>query len=795
MATRRPIRTRNFQRNKMRALRNIAWICLLLVACCAIAAPKKAKKMAKPKPIGDKPDIARFEPRGVQRGAETRVMLVGTNFLDLTDVKTSNSNLVAELDGESDESPTEAWINVKLAANPRRGGYDVSVVNAKGESAKVKLYVDDIPQAQESKTAKALALPVAFWGALNPMGDLDDVQFEARSGQSLVLDLAAKSIGSKADVTITVFDPQGNLVQANSGFDGPDPLIAFTAKKSGRYKVQIKDTTAAGSLDHFYRLSIGELPVVAGIYPLSASVNNERDIQLIGYNLHDAKVRMNPAKTGETDVPIDMEKFRPRKNFKVLVTDGPELVEIEPNDTAAQATRVPVPGAVCGRIWSGNGSDVDFYRFQGRAGESLMLETDAARRGSPVDTKIEVLYGDGKLIERAQLQAVRNSSITFKDIDSKSPDIRVENWQEMELNELLYMNGEVCKIFRMPEGPDSGFQLYRNGGNRRNYFDTSAASHALDESCYIVESHAPGEKLVANGLPIFPLYYANDDDGERELGVDSRLQFIAPADGEYLVRVTDTRGYSGERFVYRLTIRESHPDFKVTLKEATPTISPGSGQEFSLSVDRIDGFDGDIVVDFNNVPIGFKVSSPITIQAGHLEAKGTINAASGAKEATADSIAKLTVTATAKIAGKKVEKTVNSFQSIKLGEKPKLIVAAEPYSESNTNFTSRTIGDPPLEISIAPGQIIPAWLKVQRNGYDDVITFTAENLPHGVIIDNIGLNGVLIPAKETHRQIFLKAAKWVPETDRLFHVQAKQSGNPTSLPVMLHVRRAQLASH
>ena len=73
-------------------------------------------------------------------------------------------------------------------------------------------------------------------------------------------------------------------------------------------------------------------------------------------------------------------------------------------------------------------------------------------------------------MERAQLQAVRDSAITFKDIDSRSPDIRVENWQEMELNQYLYMVGEVCKIFRMPEGPDSGFQLYKNNGLRRNYF-------------------------------------------------------------------------------------------------------------------------------------------------------------------------------------------------------------------------------------------------------------------------------------------------------------------------------------
>ena len=139
-------------------------------------------------------------------------------------------------------------------------------------------------------------------------------------------------------------------------------------------------------------------------------------------------------------------------------------------------------------------------------------------------------------------------------------------------------------------------------------------------------------------------------------------------------------------------------------------------------------------------------------------------------------------------------KDVNSFQKIKLGEKPKMIVALPNLTpKAPPTSHGRTIVDKPLEITIAPGQIIPTWLKVQRNGYDDVITFTPENLPHGVIVDNIGLNGVLIPAKETHRKIFLKAAKWVPDTDRFFHIQAKQAGNPTSFPVLLHVRRSDVA--
>src|SRR5260370_39676162 len=146
----------------------------------------------------------------------------------------------------------------------------------------------------------------------------------------------------------------------------------------------------------------------------------------------------------------------------------------------------------------------------------------------------------------------------------------------------------------MPQGPDSGFQFYDFQGKRRDYFDTSPVAHALDEPAYIVEPHPPGTKLVPTGLPVFTLYYANDDDGERKLGSDSRLLFTAPADGSYLVRVTDAifhlpspishpppshsslshpmgegrgegqregEGRGEGRFAYRLTVRKAKPDF------------------------------------------------------------------------------------------------------------------------------------------------------------------------------------------------------------------------------------------
>ena len=779
-------------------MRLITILLTLILATPLIAAPKKPKKkMEAPKPpVGEKPDVTRLEPRGLQTGTETEIKLIGTNFIGMTAIKFSNPKLTATIDSSKEEKNTEAWIKVKAARDLPRGTYDLTLVNPKGTSAAAKIYADELPQVQEMKRGptnalQSVSLPVSFWGTINPMGDVDEIEFHAKIGQTLVFDLTAKSIGSKLEAALSLLDAKGLELAGDRKFDGGDSFIAYTVKETGVYRARITDADANGSLGHFYRLSMGELPTVVGIYPLAVAAGTEQEINLIGYNLGDkTKVKIKAGKSGEMDMPIN-EKLRPRRAFKLMVTDTRELVETEPNDTPGQATPIIVPGAVNGRIWpTGKAEDdVDLYRFEAQAGKPLMIETDAARRGSPADTKVEVLWPDGKPVAHLQLQAVRNSSITFKDIDSADVNARVENWQEMELDQYLFMEGEVCRIFRMPEGPDSGFQFYKSFGRRENYFHSSATTHALDETCYIVEPHAPDEKLSANGLPVFPIYYANDDDSERELGTDSRLQFIAPKDGPYLIRVTDSRSHGGERYTYHLSVREAKPDFRVTLNGLTPTINPGSGQEFTVSANRIDGFDGPITVEITGMPKGFAASSPIVVQAGHLEASGTINAETNAMAPTAKDLEEIKASASAMVDGGITEKSIRAFSQIIIGTKPALFVALEPYHEGQTNFPHHKLSDPPMEITIAPGQIVPVWLKIERLGHEDLATFTAENLPHGVIIDNIGLNGVLIAKGENYRQIFFKAAKWVPETDRLCYVQAKQAGLPTSQPVLLHVKK------
>ena len=95
------------------------------------------------------------------------------------------------------------------------------------------------------------------------------------------------------------------------------------------------------------------------------------------------------------------------------------------------------------------------------------------------------------------------------------------------------------------------------------------------------------------------------------------------------------------------------------------------------------------------------------------------------------------------------------------------------------------------ELTVWAGETVHAFLKVERRSHDGLVEFGKEdsgrNMPHGVFVDNIGLNGLMLLSGQTEREFFITTAAWVPETNRLFHLKSNVDGI-TSLPVMLHVR-------
>ncbi len=413
------------------------------------------------------------------------------------------------------------------------------------------------------------------------------------------------------------------------------------------------------------------------------------------------------------------------------------------------------------------------YAFKAIGGQPWIFEIKAARGKSPLDSKLEILHPDGNPVSQIRLQASRDSWLTFRGKDSKtSGDFRLFKQEEMTLNQLLYINGEVIKLWHYPRGPDSGYIVYPGYGDRHTLYGTTPLAHPLGQPAYIVRPLGRYEQPKPNGLPVFDIPFENDDDPNRLNGKDSLLTFSAPLSGSYLVRVSDIRGQYGKNYKYTLEVREPNPRFTLTTNQFKDGIPKGAGREISFKATRLDNYAGPIRIDIAKPPCGFTVTTPLIIQPGQTMAYGTIHADKDAPEPT---IHELAVTASATINEKEYTTDAPAIQNLKLLGPPKLQVRIEPQV-----------------LTIRPGQTVSAKAFLTRTDFNNRVSLgshdAGRNLPHGVYVDNIGLNGLLLPEGQTEREFFITCDKWVtPGTTRKFHLKTSEENGIASLPVRLVV--------
>ncbi len=486
------------------------------------------------------------------------------------------------------------------------------------------------------------------------------------------------------------------------------------------------------------------------------------------------------------------------KTTRVADIKPTPIGESEPNDEFATTAKIDLPAKINGVIdmKAGAVADVDLYRFSATAGQSWVFEVNASRTASPLDSRIEILDEYGKGVVQTRLQATRESYFTFRGKDSHtSDDFRVHNWEDMELNEFLYSDGEIVKLWLYPRGPDSGFKVYPGAGSRYTYFGTTPTSHALGAPAYIVRELVDEEEALPNGLPVFPIYYENDDDGLRRWGKDSRLYFIAPRTGDYFLKIRDARGFGGSEYKYTIDIHPPRPDFEIKVTSSKLKIPVGSGREWQITATRLDDLGSEIAVEVKGLPEGFIATNPLVVEAGQMVAQGAIYATAAtqslldsipAGEKPADKPAskkfELTLVARSSDQGQLIEHELKDKIEIELVATPELKVKLVDALDSSRERE---------ELNIRPGQTITATVVIDRADIKGPVSFggddSGRNLPHGTIVDNIGLNGLLLPDGVNEREFFIKASKWLPPQRRQIYLRSQSKDNPTSKPIWLNV--------
>jgi mono/diheme cytochrome c family protein len=734
---------------------------------------------SKPAPKPEPPVLASIAPRGAERGKTVRLVLDGkhlaaANEFVVTGTPTAGA-IVAKLvqDDETAMNPNRARADVTIPADAVPGVVRVSVKSPGGQTAELPFAITPFPEIAETganeaqATAPKITLPATVVGALDRAGDTDYFRFDAAAGQQLGVEVVASAIGSKLEPVLTLTDSSSRVLAETTG-----TLLGHTIEQAGTYVLRVRDADYRGSGEMFYRLNVGPVPIITDVFPLGVARGVEVDVEVRGVNLgvvRSVKIKAaeNAAADSRVDVPVKLPTppagaqsapyGAPLNSKNLVVGEFAEVIESAANDDVAGANAVPTPATANGRIE--RPGDVDVFRFTAKKGQRLIIDVNARRIGSLLDSFVEILDGTGKPLPRATLRSTAKTYTVFRDHESAAPGIRIEDWREFAVNDHVMIGNQLLRILALPKNPDDDCQFFQLRGQRIGFLDTTPAAVSVGTPMYKVSLHPPGTNFPPNGMPLITIPFANDDGGP-QYGKDSRLFFDPPADGEYLARISDVRGQGSSSHAYRLAIRPPKPSFTANFDSKSPAVWKGGAVPIGITCERFDGFEGAIDVKLDNLPPGFSAPAT-TIPPGENATSLAFFAAPDAAAPPADA-PKLKLVASANIDGQPLLREV-------AGSLPSVV---EPGDIVTT--VEQT------EVTIQPGREAKLTVRVERrNDFKGRIPIEVRGLPHGTRVLDIGLNGILITERETSRVITLYSEPWAQATDHPFVVLAKREGKNT----------------
>ena len=409
----------------------------------------------------------------------------------------------------------------------------------------------EVEPNQDLAGAEKVTLPVVMNGRINPAADLDVFRFTGKRGQNLVAAVAAHSLDIHgegrnygiADFSLELLDAQGNTLAAAEDTLGYDPLIHYVLPADGEYLARVQLVNYQGFPEACYRLTLGEVPYVTGVFPAGFRSGTPTEVELFGPNVPPGTKRLVGQVTAEQmAAPLDpaapasqlawlgeqAANWDPGYPLRHTLLDGdlcpgidvplvrgdlPEILDTEPNDDRPATSPLSLPITVNARFQQAN--DADWYRVRLEAKQKIQCEIVAQRFiKSPIDTLLQVYDAQGQLL--------------------------IENDDEV-----FDPNYEQLHDFRT---------------------------------------------------------------------TDSKLAFTAPAAGDFFIKVTEQSGVHGPRAIYRLSVQNERPDFRLThFPDAAPVWGPGSTACLVVRVDRFAGCNDDIEISVLGLPVGWKASTATSL--------------------------------------------------------------------------------------------------------------------------------------------------------------------------------------
>jgi hypothetical protein len=437
---------------------------LAVVICSGDARQASAQPKAPVVPTAPQsPTINTPASFGAKVGEEVELTLTGTNLTDpLGVVLGCPAKVTIPDDNKNGTDP--AKLRVKVAVDPKCqiGLYTVRVATKNGISNARPFVVDSLPLTasvgnnRSKDTAQALAAPGVVSG--NIAAETSEFfKVKVNANQKLTFEVLARRIGSPLDPIVVLHDAKTRrelidlYADDTPGLQG-DCRLTHTFKEAGEILVEVRDTTHRGGGDFAYRLRVGEFPGATTAFPLAVQRGKAATIGFAGPDT------IPPVEvTAPADPGLDAFYATPGGGWPVpvLLTDYPQTVEQEPNDEAAKANKLPVPGGVSAKFEKAK--DVDHFAVEGKKGQKLIVSVQTFELNSPAEVLVRVLDAKGAQVAASNPGAAVNR-FEF------TPAADGEYVIACEHQNFLHGPNEVYHLSVVPAGPDLAVALALDRG-------------------------------------------------------------------------------------------------------------------------------------------------------------------------------------------------------------------------------------------------------------------------------------------------------------------------------------------
>jgi hypothetical protein len=346
------------------------------------------------------PSISFPLPRGAQRGTEQVIVLNGGNLIDAQELFFYSPGFtISKLEVVNNN---QLKATVKIAPDCRLGEHSLRLRCASGLSNMHTFWVGALPVVEEKEPNSDFASPqkiplnVTVHGTIDNE-DVDYFAVEAKKGQRLSAEIEAMRLGSAFfDPFIAILDSKRFELATSDDTTllKQDSFVSIVAPEDGTYIIQVRESSyGAGS---YYRLHVGTFPRPSAVLPAGGKLGEEIEVRFLG----------DPS--GEIRQKVKLPSTLPEGGFGLFAQDAggispspipfrlselANVIESEPNDTHAQATKGEVPCAFNGIIEKAG--DVDCFKFTAKKGQVYDFHCYARRLGSPLDSvmTLSVLNG------------------------------------------------------------------------------------------------------------------------------------------------------------------------------------------------------------------------------------------------------------------------------------------------------------------------------------------------------------------------------------------------------------------